>query len=1063
MYHSIVMKYSKDALTELPDRSALVELESCFRSRKSSVTWSVIMADVDHFKLINDIYGHLQGDQVLKIVASLLRINLRQGDFIVRFGGDEFLCIMPDTGLEEALSVSERIMSEVQRSSLSKGIKFSISLGVAESSDQEPDFAVLIHRADKALYQAKDQGRGRISFKNTSPPDPHGPILKFHHFVGRQPELKKLRQLWDETLTEGSRIAIIQGEAGAGKTRLAMELTQYANYIGALVLKSEFFELGQTEPYTVLIQPLKELSHLLSPDEFSSLLKSIESIHPATAELMPFLETIIGPDTQFFREDRLKFRVFNDISRIFHHLSQIKPLMLILDDLQWIGDPDWELLTYLIRTLSKGRILFSVTLRTSTSKSNCSLNQVNLLRRFIPTLLLDLKKLSQTETSNLVMFALKDPNVPQELLQLIHNQSGGNPFFIRELVTSFQQNQALVMRETGEWSYYIPSQISLPESLHQLISSRLSILSDQARRLLRIGALCSQQFSLALLSFVADISIYELTDILDSAIKAGILDEVRSSEQSPLLRFSHDTVRQYLLRELSESSQTHLHAKMAEFYEMMVKNGNEDAISAMAYHFTNSSITSKAREASLKAAHRFFRLNAYREAVNWGEKYLSFCQAEAESSYEMVDLQILLGKLYSNLGNGKKATEILKQALDSCHDEDQRINALSLLGSNYQKMSCYPKSRQCYESALALSSQKIIQADLLSSLAFIDYLIGHLDESEKTLDLLEKKLKEIPVDTEGYDRVRASYCTSKGILEQYFRPSGDGIKYHEEALQLYQKYGDLLGESTALNNLADIHFIESDFEKTLAVLHRSEDLCYQLDHALGLAIAWYNLAETYLEINESNLAREYYQRYLEVNEQIGNKIGSGFGKFGLGELAKDAGKFSDAVSFFESAAKIFFDIGAQHLNLQSRLKMIECWSLSGNFDRSQAELDAIEPESLEDLPWSISSEWFYINGLNKILNSELPPDIRLHGLNDLTHSLHQEYAIPFSKMIRRYFYAIQGCRWLNNSALMKEIQSKAQKRLNHTIRQTTSFGIRENILSHPVTQLLIQAIDDTGL
>ncbi|WP_313089483.1 diguanylate cyclase [Pseudomonas sp.] len=125
---------------------------------------SVLMLDIDFFKRINDTFGHPVGDETLKAVAAACRSVLRQPDFLVRFGGEEFVAILPDTDAAEAMVAAERARSEVQALQLKSGqrtLTLTISIGVAEYQRGETSLDQALARADTALYQAKRGGRNR--------------------------------------------------------------------------------------------------------------------------------------------------------------------------------------------------------------------------------------------------------------------------------------------------------------------------------------------------------------------------------------------------------------------------------------------------------------------------------------------------------------------------------------------------------------------------------------------------------------------------------------------------------------------------------------------------------------------------------------------------------------------------------------------------------------------------------------------------------------------------------------------------------------------------------------
>jgi two-component system, cell cycle response regulator len=136
------------------------------RSERDGVCVSIIMADIDHFKLVNDTYGHLAGDVVLRIIAQKMHSMARSYDTIGRFGGEEFLFVLPECCIECAVTFAERLRSLISTDSIDTPegmIPVTISLGVAASrKDGRRDGHSLVKAADGALYKAKENGRNRV-------------------------------------------------------------------------------------------------------------------------------------------------------------------------------------------------------------------------------------------------------------------------------------------------------------------------------------------------------------------------------------------------------------------------------------------------------------------------------------------------------------------------------------------------------------------------------------------------------------------------------------------------------------------------------------------------------------------------------------------------------------------------------------------------------------------------------------------------------------------------------------------------------------------------------------
>jgi diguanylate cyclase (GGDEF)-like protein len=156
-----------DSLTGLFNRRHFMEISNdVFASARANLLpLSIILLDIDHFKLVNDKFGHLTGDKVLVKLSEVLNTSFRLGDLCCRYGGEEFVVLLPNTDLETGLAIAERVLRHISEMQLSSGTDFfniTISAGVASREKRETNLMSLLDRADKALYQAKTMGRNRV-------------------------------------------------------------------------------------------------------------------------------------------------------------------------------------------------------------------------------------------------------------------------------------------------------------------------------------------------------------------------------------------------------------------------------------------------------------------------------------------------------------------------------------------------------------------------------------------------------------------------------------------------------------------------------------------------------------------------------------------------------------------------------------------------------------------------------------------------------------------------------------------------------------------------------------
>ena len=153
----------EDYLTGLFNRRRITQLleHEVRRALRYDTTFSVILMDIDHFKLVNDQFGQQAGDAVLKMIADVIKTGVRASDFVGRWGGEEFIILSPQTDIAGAISLAEKMLARLASADFDKVGRRTASFGVA-SFNQGDDIEALIGRADAGLYAAKTRGRNRV-------------------------------------------------------------------------------------------------------------------------------------------------------------------------------------------------------------------------------------------------------------------------------------------------------------------------------------------------------------------------------------------------------------------------------------------------------------------------------------------------------------------------------------------------------------------------------------------------------------------------------------------------------------------------------------------------------------------------------------------------------------------------------------------------------------------------------------------------------------------------------------------------------------------------------------
>ncbi len=932
----------EDHLTGLRLRSQMDAAGESFQARPSGESWAVIMMDVDGFKLLNDVFGHSAGDTALRKLGSIVRTRIRDNDIAVRYGGDEIAVIMPDTGGPGALDLCNRLRDEIRRRRLNETLELTVSAGIACSREDELELERVVERADRALIAAKDSGKDRVFFYSSEMESSTRPEISFRHFVGRRTELRRLRGLLRESLERGLRIALVTGEEGLGKTRLMAELENYAEFRGVTVLYSPSVGAAGAHPYSIALGPVTRALDLLEPAELEELCRRVEPLHPALLELIPGLDAAPREDSGFFGQEGARYRIFEDISRVLRELSVKARPMLVYEDVQMMPETDLDLLAYCSRTLTESRLMVAFTCDGSKAGARAA-DRILDLDPQPPVDRLELQRLSRRDTCSLILFTLRDPGVPEELMNKLYRSSGGNPLFLREILSSMVTRGEIDLAESRR-DYTVPERIRLPENLSQIIQRRLDERDEQTLELLEVASLTEGDFSLELLQSVTGQAPMELASRLEPAVRTGLLAEADDpTSGTPMYRFSYDAAKLLLRDRVSRNLSAVYHRRIAEWLSRRMEAGDGSLTGRIALHYLQAGEKTRAAAVAYEAAMRALSHVAGRQAVRWLETYLSSAP-ETEPSDRRVTALRELGRLHSSSGRMEKGYRLLKKALELA-DEEGRPSVLAELGENLYMQSRYPEAFEVFDRLLALTAPPQLQVRALMRKAFMEILEGCYGKAGRDLEagkLLIDSMDAGPLR----ESMQALYHTRMGDLVCLSRSGDSAEEHYRRALSIYREHEDRMGEATVLNNMSELYNQAGDYVGDIETLHRVEEINRHHDDALGLAIASYNLAEAHAAIGQHRMARDYYQRYMDLSGRIENRLGLAYGRLGLGRLEMDQKRYATAVENLREAAGLFEELGSAVLQTDARLAMARALVLAGDLAGAGEVLDGLDADDL---------------------------------------------------------------------------------------------------------------------
>jgi DNA-binding CsgD family transcriptional regulator len=421
--------------------------------------------------------------------------------------------------------------------------------------------------------------------------------------VGRDRELGILRARLAAARTGNGGLVLIGGEAGIGKTTLAEALCREATERGALLLIGRCYDLTETPPYG----PWVELfAHYRSGD-------GTPSPPDAFAE-----RGTIGPVAS-------QGALLQQVLDFAIALTDIRPVVLLLDDLHWADHASLDLLRFLARATTTLPLLLIATYRADAlTRGHPLAALLPILVREAPTERIALRRLESADIRALstARYGLIDPDVDR-LVTYLHARSEGNPFFLGELLRSLEEERAL-WPSTAGWHLGDLGEVGVPALLHQVIDARLDRLDEESQHLLTIAAVIGQEVPVRAWSAVSDATEETLATTMERAIGAHLME---TAAGSVAVRFVHALVRETLYERITPIRRGTWHRRVADF---LVGASHPDP-DAVAYHYRRAEDPraaswlmragerAEASYALLSAADRYDAALALMEASGTGE------------------------------------------------------------------------------------------------------------------------------------------------------------------------------------------------------------------------------------------------------------------------------------------------------------------------------------------------------------------------------------------------------------------------------------------------------------
>jgi diguanylate cyclase (GGDEF)-like protein len=899
------------------------------RANRFATKFSLILLDIDNFREVNNTFGHLEGDRVLIEFAKYLAAKIREVDNIVRFGGDEFIILMPNTNTKGVLELAQRIIAGLNvRPILTHPIQCSIGFSVFPNDGSTIE--TLINQADNLMYQAKKQGKNRIGLK---PEITKKLLIPSPLTIGREKETD-----WCLNQLKENNTILIAGEAGIGKTRLVYETR---NRMGnPVVLRGNAYAALSHVPY----HPFKNM--------FEELLKQQPEL---TNRIMAQLPDVYRSEVQkFLPEGKVTapasievldhYRLYHSVGQFLVKMAEsLAPgsIIVLIDDLHWADQPTCGLLDFLIRSAQE-RIYFFATYRTEEIRHAPASTLLGVWAREKLYGQIRLSPLSEAQAAQLLetmMGAVSPPTV-----KFIYHESGGNPFYMEELLRELER-QRKIFWNGKEWIFHKDQEFTIPSSIEETISRKLRFLNPEVKSILEAMAVYGQEFSPELIALAARRNVGEILDALDELFRLGFIKE----RAADLYFFSEDIVRQIIYRKITRADLVKHHRAVGEAIENIHRNELPDYAEQLAQHFTIASDTFKALAYSKQAALKAKQNYAYQSAIKFMDNALKF----EDNIEEIFKLKSALAEIYSLAGKHALAIQNFQDCLKI---NPGAIRIYHELGKVYEQKGDHRESLRYYQAGLKLSVGTELAFLFRTAIAWANTRLGRYLKARKECEEILKSKKTLPKRTLG------SVYVTLGVVALN---DGDILRaenYFRESLKINEALGEKRRMSACYLDLAIAYQNRLDFKTAEELYRKALQIYDEIGYQEGIAIGYLDLGSLYSGLDLVK-AEEMYLKGLATAKLIGSKRNLVFLYNNLGYVNYNRMVVDAALGNYRRALELAKEIGFEEGVCFASLSLSELYR-----ETDQSKLGRRYLQTAARIAQKVNSKYYTQNCLIEEIN-----------------------------------------------------------------------------------------------
>jgi adenylate cyclase len=785
--------------------------------------------------------------------------------------------------------------------------------------------------------------------------------------VGRETNMAFVQETLQRAQAGQGQIVALVGEAGVGKTRLLAEIIRLTSEQRIVGLGGECESFGMETSYLVW-QPIWRGFFDIDPtwsltQQTKALETQLASIDPGLVQRLPLLEAVLNipiPDnelTQSFDAKLRKTSLEALLVDCLHSRAINTPLLIVLEDCQWIDPVSHDLLEIVGRAIADLPVMVVITMRPPEIEQ-LQESKVSKLPNYTEIRLesFDSDKAQKLIHLKLEQFSIQPGMFPAKFIKRIIDRAQGNPFYIEELL-----NYLFNQKDTEK-----SLTIDLPTSLHSLILSRLDQLTESQKTTIKVASIIGRLFRVALLwGTHPGLGEQHRVQADLQTLQQMQLTSLDPAEPELAYFFRQIVTQEVAYESLQFSTRATLHSQLAQYIEQEYQQTLEQFVDLLAFHYLRGQEWEKALQYNLMAAQGAQRAFANESAIIACQRALdsiSRLQGTRDTSAERIAAHETLGDVLSLTGRYDDALENYATARVIVADLPRTPEQTCHLSDLCRKIAEVYERRSDYETAFEWLKKGLgyLNEEEPTVEAARIYLLGAgvYHRQGKNHDAMEWSQKSIHVASqigtrEGH-RVQAQASYLLGGIYTRLGGANDAILFCERSVQAYGEIEDIVGQARAYNNLGIAYSNQGAWEKSSRAYEKSLAINQQIGNIQEQGFVANNLANIYLYRGEWDQAANLYNENNAIWKQLGAALPEAVTLSNLAQVYIYQGAWDLAQAALTRSEEIFANIGSQDFLPELDRRWAEYYLGTGKFElaleyiRRSLELAAAQDAHLEE-------------------------------------------------------------------------------------------------------------------